>query len=85
MAVASRPKEPQAPRRVLPTQRSGPIAFLRGVIDELSKVVWPTPQELYRYLLVVVFTVLVIAIFIGLADAGAAAAVRHWVYNSTGQ
>ena len=81
MAVASRPKEPQAPRRVVPTQRGGPIAFLRGVVDELSKVVWPTPPELYRYLMVVVFTVVVIAIFIGVADAGATAAVSHWIYN----
>jgi preprotein translocase subunit SecE len=80
MAVASQPKEPQAPRRVIPTQRTGPVAFVRGVIDELSKVVWPTPQELYRYLLVVVFTVLVIALFIGLADGGANFAVKHWVY-----
>ena len=81
MAVASRPKEPQAQRRVVPEQRGGPIAFLRGVIDELSKVVWPTPAELYRYLIVVVFTVAVIALFIFAADTGASAAVSRWVYN----
>lgn len=82
MAVVSR--EPQAPRRAVPAQRTGPVAFLRSVAEELMKVVWPTPQELYRYLVVVVFTVIVIAAFIGLADAGATAAVTHWIYNSAG-
>ena len=80
MAVTSRQREPQAPSRVIPQQRSGPVAFLRGVIDELTKVVWPSPPELYRYLVVVVFTVLVIALFIAAADIGAGTAVRHWVY-----
>jgi preprotein translocase subunit SecE len=84
VAVASRQNEPQAPRRVVPAQRSGPVAFVRSVVEEMSKVVWPTPQELYRYLVVVVFTVVVIAAFIGLADAGATAAVTHWVYNKAG-
>lgn len=82
MAIASRQQEPQAPRRVVPERRTGPIAFVRGVVDELTKVVWPSPPELYRYLLVVVFTVLVIALFIAAADTGAGAVVKHWIYNN---
>ncbi len=84
MAVASRPREPQAPRRAVPGQRSGPLAFIRSVVEELMKVVWPTPPELYRYTVVVVATVIIIGAFIGLADAGATAAVTHWIYNTAG-
>jgi preprotein translocase subunit SecE len=84
VAVASRPNEPQAPRRAVPEQRRGPIAFIRSVVEELTKVVWPTPQELYRYTVVVVVTVAIIAAFIGLADAGATGAVTHWIYNASG-
>ncbi|HKV86617.1 MAG TPA: preprotein translocase subunit SecE [Candidatus Dormibacteraeota bacterium] len=46
----------------------GPARFLREVYDELRKVVWPTGAELYRYTLVVIFTVAVLGLFIGGAD-----------------
>jgi preprotein translocase subunit SecE len=45
-----------------------PGRFLREVYEELRKVVWPTPAELYRYTLVVIFTVIVLGIFIGGTD-----------------
>jgi preprotein translocase subunit SecE len=45
-----------------------PGRFLREVYEELRKVVWPTPAELYRYTLVVIFTVILLGIFIGGTD-----------------
>jgi preprotein translocase subunit SecE len=56
------------------------VRFLRETFDELRKVVWPTPQELYRYTMVVVVTVVVIAGFIGIVDAGLAEVARRWIY-----
>ena len=55
--------------------------FLREVYDELRKVVWPTPAELYRYTVVVIVTVVVISGFIGLVDLGLGAFTQRYVYN----
>jgi preprotein translocase subunit SecE len=58
------------------------LRFLRETYDELRKVVWPTPQELYRYTLVVVVTVAVIAGFIGIVDAGLAEVAKRFIYSA---
>jgi preprotein translocase subunit SecE len=58
------------------------LRFLRETYDELRKVVWPTPQELYRYTLVVVVTVAVIAGFIGIVDAGLAEIAKRFIYSA---
>jgi preprotein translocase subunit SecE len=55
--------------------------FFRDTYDELRKVVWPTPAELYRYTLVVVVTVVVLSSFIGLVDLGVGEIARRYVYN----
>jgi preprotein translocase subunit SecE len=68
----------QARRR--PESQVGIIRFLRETYDELRKVVWPTPQELYRFTLVVIVTVVVIAAFIGAVDAGLQALTAKYVY-----
>jgi preprotein translocase subunit SecE len=57
------------------------IRFLREVLDELRKVVWPTPGELWRYTMVVVATVVVLAVFIGGVDLVVGEAVKRWVYS----
>ena len=59
----------------------GAARFLREVVDELRKVVWPTPSELYRYTLVVIFTVLVIGLFIGGVDYLLSVAAKQYIYN----
>lgn len=56
-----------------PTKKSrgffGRIAlFIRQVIDELRKVVWPTRQELGTYFVVVVVFILAIMLFTGVLD-----------------
>ena len=76
MAVtAGKRTEQQAPEFWL-------LRFLRETYDELRKVVWPTPQELYRYTLVVVFTVAVIAGFNGIVDAGLAEIAKRFIYSA---
>jgi preprotein translocase subunit SecE len=76
MAVTAR-------RRDEPASSSGGIGqFLREVIDELRKVVWPTGGELYRYTLVVIFTVVILGVFIGGTDYFLAEAAKRTIYNN---
>ena len=67
--AATRPRE----------NRAG--TFLRDTFEELRKVVWPTPAELYRYTIVVIVTVVVISSFIGAVDLGLGYFTQHYVYN----
>ena len=55
--------------------------FLRDTVEELRKVVWPTPAELYRYTVVVVVTVIIIASFIGAVDLGLGYFTQRYIYN----
>ena len=57
------------------------VSFFRDTYEELRKVVWPTPAELYRYTVVVVVTVVVISAFIGLVDLGLGSFTQRYVYN----
>ncbi len=57
------------------------VSFVRETVDELRKVVWPTPQELYRYTMVVIVTVIVISAFIGAADAAVSEVARRFIYT----
>jgi len=75
MAVTARKREE-------PTSQVGIGQFLRDVYDELRKVVWPTWGELYRYTLVVIFTVLVLGVFIGGVDYLLAEAARRTIYSN---
>ncbi|HEX9099186.1 MAG TPA: preprotein translocase subunit SecE [Candidatus Dormibacteraeota bacterium] len=74
MAVTAR-------KRSEPTAEGGIGQFLREVFDELRKVVWPTWGELYRYTLVVIFTVIVLGIFIGGTDYLLGEVARRVIYN----
>ena len=71
----------QARRRAQADQTPGVIRFLRETFEELRKVVWPTPQELYRYTLVVVVTVSIIALFISAVDLALGQLTSHFIYN----
>ena len=74
MAVSAR-------KRTEPTAEGGIGQFLREVFDELRKVVWPTWGELYRYTLVVIFTVIVLGVFIGGTDYLLGELARRVIYN----
>ena len=77
MAVTTRRRE--EPR----AQQTGGVGqFLRDVYDELRKVVWPTGGELYRYTLVVIFTVILLGIFIGGTDYLLGALSKATIYNN---
>jgi preprotein translocase subunit SecE len=60
----------------------GVIRFLRETYDELRKVVWPTPQELYRYTIIVIVTVVVLAMFVFAVDQGLTAFLGRFVYGA---
>jgi len=65
-------------------QQPGIGQFLRDVYDELRKVVWPTAGELYRYTLIVIFTVIILGVFIGGTDYLLEAVVKRWLYTNGG-
>jgi preprotein translocase subunit SecE len=69
------------PRKRAESREFGAFQFLREVYDELRKVVWPTWGELYRYTLVVIFTVIVIGAFIGGVDYALGSIAQHFIYN----
>jgi preprotein translocase subunit SecE len=75
MAVTARKREE-------PAQSGGVFQFLRDVVDELRKVVWPTAGELYRYTLVVLFTVAILGIFIGGTDYLLEQLAKRTLYNT---
>ena len=58
------------------------VKFLRETYDELRKVVWPTAGELYRYTLVVLFTVAILGIFIGGTDYLLEQLAKRTLYNT---
>lgn len=77
MAISARP-------RTQAGQEAGLLHFFRETFAELRKVVWPTPQELYRYTLVVVVTVAVIAAFIFAVDSAIGGVFTRYIYGKTG-
>ena len=48
--------------------RTDPVTFLRQVIAELRKVVWPTQQQLITYFIVVMVFVVVLMTLISVLD-----------------
>ena len=55
--------------------RTSPVTFLRQVVAELRKVVWPTQQQLVTYFLVVLVFVLVMIAYVSLLDVAFGKAV----------
>jgi preprotein translocase SecE subunit len=60
----------KAVTRKTPTTGGGGdrVGYLRGVWDELKKVIWPTGAELWRMTGIVIATVIIFASLIGGAD-----------------
>jgi preprotein translocase subunit SecE len=57
-------------------KKGGLIAYLRGVRQEMSKVVWPTREELTTDTIVVIACVLFFAVGFWLIDTGFLAALK---------
>jgi preprotein translocase subunit SecE len=68
-------------KRAEPAPEFSALRFLREVFEELRKVVWPTWGELYRYTLIVIFTVIVLGAFIGGADYVLSEMARRLIYS----
>ena len=71
------------PRQTIPGERehkrATPAQFVREVVAELKKVVWPTWDQLRQYFVVVlVFVLIMIAIVLGL-DLAFGAAILKWL------
>jgi preprotein translocase subunit SecE len=75
MAVTADKRAEQRPSEFAPAR------FLREVYEELRKVVWPTAGELYRYTLVVIFTVILLGVFIGGTDYLLGELAKRIIYN----
>jgi preprotein translocase subunit SecE len=67
------------PRRGQPDKQPSPIArlirFIREVIGELRKVIWPTRKQQITYTVVVLVFVSIVVAFVSLLDLGFAKAV----------
>ena len=87
------PSNPRPPRPALTgsgpggSGRSGPLGYLRGVWEELKKVVWPARDELARMTGIVIATVVIFAALVGGADyllsLGVKQAVTQQVNSTT--
>jgi preprotein translocase subunit SecE len=66
----------RAPKR---EQRKTPALFVREVIAELRKVIWPTRKELITYTVVCLTFVVIMATIVTLLDVGFAK-LMFWVF-----
>ncbi|MBQ7612535.1 MAG: preprotein translocase subunit SecE [Spirochaetaceae bacterium] len=55
------------------------ITFFKESYAELKKVVWPTRIEVFSSLKIVLISTLLVAIFLGLLDAGFVAGI-DWLF-----
>lgn len=71
------------PKRTTPGERehkrATPAQFVREVIAELKKVVWPTWDQLRQYFLVVLVFVLIMIAIVFALDLGFGAAILKWL------
>ena len=51
-------------------KRTGPATFLRQVVAELRKVVWPTQEQLVTYFIVTMVFVIVFMAIVSALDLG---------------
>ena len=59
------------------------VRFFRETFEELRKVDWPTPSELYRYTIIVIITVIVMAAFIAGIDWVLQQLAERFIYGSS--
>jgi len=74
-------KVARAPRPTAPkTARVSPSQYLREVRDELRKVAWPTRDEVIRYSIVVIITVVIYTAIVSGLDFGFGF-LSEWLYG----
>ena len=62
------------------TSRVGPAQYMREVRDEMRKVAWPTKDEVVRYSIVVIITVVIYTALVSGADF-LFAFMSEWLYG----
>ena len=62
------------------TSRVGPAQYMREVRDEMRKVAWPTKDEIVRYSIVVIITVILYTALVSGADF-LFAFMSEWLYG----
>ena len=62
------------------TSRVGPAQYMREVRDEMRKVAWPTKDEVVRYSIVVIITVILYTALVSGADF-LFAYMSEWLYG----
>ncbi len=71
------------PKRTTPGEhehrRATPVQFVREVVGELKKVVWPTWDQLRQYFVVVLVFVLIMIAIVFFLDLGFGAAILKWL------
>lgn len=53
--------------------------FLKAVMAEMRKVTWPKKQQLTKYTVVVIMTVLFMAVYFGVVDLGVSSFMEWYV------
>jgi preprotein translocase subunit SecE len=64
------PEKPAKPGRPAKPERTTPVLFLRQVIAELHKVIWPTRKELITYTTVAIVFILIMVGIVTSLDYG---------------
>jgi preprotein translocase subunit SecE len=67
-APLPQPKTPPRGGRPPKEPRTSPVQFTREVRAELRKVAWPTRQEVIRFSIIVLITIIVMTTMIALLD-----------------
>ena len=62
------------------TSRVGPAQYMREVRDEMRKVAWPTKDEVVRYSIVVIITVVIYTALVSGSDF-LFAYMSEWLYG----
>ena len=63
-------EKPARPGRAAKPERTTPLLYVRQVIGELHKVIWPTRKELLTYTTVAIVFILVMTAFVTGLDYG---------------
>lgn len=76
-AVTQKTKRSEKPKQKSANPIARLLRFLREVVAELRKVIWPTRQDLIRYTIITVVFVSIIVTFVAALDYGLAKAVLY--------
>jgi preprotein translocase subunit SecE len=79
MATQTRGEADKSSNRAAKRERMNPALFIRQIVAELRKVIWPTRKELITYTVVCLTFVVFMATIVTLLDIGFAK-LMFWVF-----